>query len=296
MVHRQYEQFHPLAQLASLVTPGQDASPSAVVLLHGWLDNARSFDVLAAAAQQQGHGSDWIAIDMPGHGRSPWAISANDYMAWGYAAPVAHLIKSLGQPVDLICHSMGTNTGIMLAASHLLAIRSLTLLDGVGPLTDNENTSGLQLQKGLAQALDNRNFAGSRQQSVCRFATIEDAVKKRQQFSQYLSCEELTKMVRRSLIRSEDGFGWGTDPRLRQHSLVRLNEDHVASYCRAIDIPVLVIQANQSILPEKLFQQRLDYFEQVQHKILTGHHHYHMVKSSCGELLETINSFHSRVS
>ena len=288
----QYEQFDPELQLASLVTPSEQASSANVVLLHGWLDNARSFDGLAAKAQRQGHGADWVAVDMPGHGRSAWSSSANDYMAWGYIAPLARFVEKMTNPVDLVCHSMGTNTGILLAASRLLPIRSLTLLDGIGPFTDSEHTFASQLKKGMAEQLNSSSHVVGRSQATRRFANVADAIERRQQFSRYLTCADLDPMMRRNLVKANGGYAWGTDPRLRLPSVVRFSEQHIRSYCHVIDIPVLVIQAQHSMIPNDLFTQRLAYFSHVQHQEVDGHHHCHMVGDTLDTVFQHISTFH----
>ena len=77
-----------------------------VLCLHGRLDNAASFDGLGP--QLAAAGFDVVALDFPGHGRSPWRADGMYTLATN-AAAVVHTLDALGwASCILIAHSLGT--------------------------------------------------------------------------------------------------------------------------------------------------------------------------------------------
>lgn len=283
----QYEQYNSLTGLSYLHTVSGTADTPTVVALHGWLDNSRSFDRLAKTTESR----QWLALDLPGHGRSAWSDSVADYSVWGYATRVASFIRNLNRPVDLVCHSMGTTTGLMLAATGLLPIRSITCIDGLGPWVDDSNTFAQQFKRSLQQQLSLDGSIISRDFAVRRFNSVAEAVARRNKLSNDLSVDELMPMVKRNLIQRNGGFAWSTDPKLRAPSMVRLSESHVEAYCRNLNLPVLLITASDSILSGEMVDRRLSYFAQISHQILSGGHHLHMSNSSVGPVARALESF-----
>src|SRR3954470_22505139 len=83
---------------------GQDGKPP-LVLVHGGLDHARSWDWIARAFTADYH---VYAYDLRGHGNSAWAPGA----AYGLAEHVLDLavlagIVGKGEPLRLVGHSLG---------------------------------------------------------------------------------------------------------------------------------------------------------------------------------------------
>ncbi|MFO7324581.1 MAG: pimeloyl-ACP methyl ester esterase BioH [Pseudomonadota bacterium] len=105
-----------------------DAAPSTgnvadgampLVLLHGWGMNLRAFDPLRAALPEV----ETRAIDLPGHGRSPW---------WPGAASFQELCEAVLAALPPRCHLLGWSLGgkvaLALAARHPARIARLVLL------------------------------------------------------------------------------------------------------------------------------------------------------------------------
>lgn len=109
-------------------TPGQPP----LVLVHGWMDVAASWQFMVDALAQD----RWIvAPDWRGYGQttgpgpSPDAYWFPDYLG-DLDALLDHL--SPGQPVDLVGHSMGGNVAMMYAGVRPERIRRLVNLEGFG--------------------------------------------------------------------------------------------------------------------------------------------------------------------
>jgi pimeloyl-[acyl-carrier protein] methyl ester esterase len=94
-----------------------DAAP--LVLLHGWGTNLRVFDRLRAALASEHR---VLAIDLPGHGRSPWPAHAASQQ-W-----LASLTAVLPRGAILIGWSLGGQLALQLASQPTLGVRRLVLI------------------------------------------------------------------------------------------------------------------------------------------------------------------------
>lgn len=84
----------------------------ALVLLHGWGLNLRVWDGLAAALCDRFR---VIAVDLPGHGRSPWLPEQSSLAA--QAAQVRETVAALAQEHSLVGWSLGGQLALQLAAA-----------------------------------------------------------------------------------------------------------------------------------------------------------------------------------
>jgi pimeloyl-[acyl-carrier protein] methyl ester esterase len=90
-----------------------------VVLLHGWAMNLRVFDGLAAALAPTHR---VIAIDLPGHGRSPWRAGLTP------AVIADCLLEELPERCALIGWSLGGQLALRIAAGAPARVRRLVLV------------------------------------------------------------------------------------------------------------------------------------------------------------------------
>ena len=98
---------------------GDSDAAAPLVLLHGWGLNLRVFDRLRAAlgAEQR-----VLAIDLPGHGASPWAGQASGQQ---WLACIADLLP---RAATLLGWSLGGQLALQLASRASLAVRRLVLV------------------------------------------------------------------------------------------------------------------------------------------------------------------------
>lgn len=115
----------PLVRVASAAAPGHDdrviadeplyaerggaADGPLIVLLHGMGHTAQVWHGLVEHLDGRG----WLAVDLPGHGRSPWRAP---YTFDGMAAAVAAQLPPR-RPVLAVGHSMGGVVALALAAA-----------------------------------------------------------------------------------------------------------------------------------------------------------------------------------
>jgi pimeloyl-[acyl-carrier protein] methyl ester esterase len=104
-----------------LYTESSGASDAAapLVLLHGWGMNLRVFDGLRAALAQHHRVT---AIDLAGHGASPWSAERSPQQQ------LATLAALLPRAAVLVGWSLGGQLALQLAAEPALAVRRLVLI------------------------------------------------------------------------------------------------------------------------------------------------------------------------
>ncbi|CAN0378993.1 unnamed protein product, partial [Phaeothamnion confervicola] len=73
---------------------GDDAPQKRVLAIHGYLDNANSFDLLAPDLAQAGF--QVVAIDLPGHGRSQHLGIGGRYHFLDYPGYIVEFCRGMG--------------------------------------------------------------------------------------------------------------------------------------------------------------------------------------------------------
>lgn len=107
---------------------GDERSPL-LVLLHGWMDVAASFQFLVDAFSRDFH---VVAPDLRGFGRSQW--QPGGYWFADYVADLHFLLERMSPdaPVALAGHSLGANVVMHYAGAKPHRVRCLIALDGFG--------------------------------------------------------------------------------------------------------------------------------------------------------------------
>lgn len=131
---------------------GDVHAPLRVLALHGWMDNAHSWQLLAPALA---HGCRVVALDLPGHGRSPHAHPSAEYSAIEHAYAAYDALDALGwlahdeRSFSLLGHSMGGGVACLLASAFPEQVRRLALVEGFGPLAREPAAFATQLRDAL---------------------------------------------------------------------------------------------------------------------------------------------------
>ena len=119
-----------------------------LLCLHGWLDNAASYTMLAPWLEQY----YVVALDLTGHGRSDWRAANASYHIWDDLPELVGVLDELGW--DRFClmgHSRGAIISCLLASTLPERVDRLVLLDAVMPAPVSEDLFPAQMRKFLNQ-------------------------------------------------------------------------------------------------------------------------------------------------
>lgn len=247
---------------------GDDGGTPALAL-HGWLDNAASFDRLAPLLP----GLRLCALDFAGHGRSAHRPPGVPYHLVDNVAEVIGVADALGwQQFVLLGHSLGAAVGTLLAGAFPRRVRAAVLIEGLGPLTTEASGAPAALAKSVLQRL--AVPAGA---AATHYASFDEAVAARAGARLALSTEAATTLCRRGTREVDGGVVWRSDPRLRQTSPLRLTEDLVAAFIERIEAPTCLIRgADGPPVDDRTYSRRAAAHRNLEVVVLPGNHHLHL--------------------
>jgi len=280
-----YCQFETPAGVLGGLCWGRTDNPP-IIALHGWLDNAASFSRLGPRLALDHR---VIALDLPGHGQSFHRPPGESYEMLDYVRDLAQFLECHApEGAILLGHSLGGIIGLLLAVAAPDRVRGLIMIDSLGPLVGDAESFPGDLRKSI-----DRMRGGSRG-SLPVYADPEEAVTARMGGRIPLSRDAAEVIVPRNLIKSDNGWSWVTDPRLRYPSMHRLDEAEVTACLRAVAVPVLVVRASHGLLTYKreMMEERYGYLPDYRILDTQGGHHCHVdgrveeISAGCREWLE----------
>lgn len=253
-----------------------------VIGLHGWLDNAATFDLIGPALDKV----QLIALDLPGHGLSDH-LPAGGYSLWQQAATVLQVADDLGwDRFALLGHSMGGIISCILSGTVPERLLGAAMIDGILPVTGEAADAPQQMA---------RFFKATRALATKRKPIYDNATKAVTArimggtFS--ISRDAASRLVERGLMPEQGGWTWRSDPQLMLPSPMRLTTEHAVAFAEAIRTPTCLILANQGVMakrPELL--ERIGRFKHIQTHRLDGGHHLHL-EAQAPAVATIINSF-----
>ncbi len=260
---------------------GDKAKPT-IVCLHGWLDNGATFHRLAPLLAKNYH---LLVVDLPGHGLSQPLADGAHYYIWQNIETIFEFLAVMGMDhVHLLGHSMGGVVASLFAGTFPGKVSSLILLDSLGPMTSESKQTPQQLAKAI---IDSQRISSP----LRIFDKVDDALLARKKSSPSMSDDSLRPIVERNLKSVAGGYCWQTDVRLRHTSKVRLTEDQVLSFLSSIAAPVLVIMAEQGIVPKVWVEKRMQAVARGELVYFPGHHHFHAEAVPAKSIAEYIHQF-----
>jgi pimeloyl-ACP methyl ester carboxylesterase len=248
--------------------------------LHGWLDNANSFDAFAQAMPEL----DLFALDFAGHGCSDPRPSDVGYWGWLDIGDVIAVADRLGWGTfTIVAHSMGAEYSTQLVGLYPERVAAQICIDGYV-----EATSIDVVLDAVRENLDTCLVASDG--SMRPYPSLE-AMAVRLEQAKGIEFDAALALVRRGHKVTDAGFIWSTEARIRRTHTQRQPDDVVVALARRTRAPTLVITAGAG---EDWFQHSLDLvrgvlpgFRQVS---IAGPHHLHM-SVALPEVVEEIRRF-----
>lgn len=238
-----------------------EAKNPALVLLHGFMSHAHTWDTFSGAAAARFH---VIALDQRGHGNSGWPHEP-DYAPEHYAADLEAVIEALRlAPVVLVGHSMGGRSAAISAAAHPERVGKLVIVD-----TPPEPPPLLRQMR--AEALKNPPPENPRHP---QFTTVEEVVKSA--MAEYpLTPEPLLRhATRHNLKQLPSGtYTWKHDPRLF-NSFLRAKPFDLYGELAKLRCPTLLVRGSESpMLSEDLARKMVSRIPRCTYAVIQGAAH-----------------------
>lgn len=241
-----------------------------LLALHGWLDNAASFDALGERWRR----GPLLAMDMPGHGLSDNKPVHATYQIWDDLLVILAVADAMGwERFGLLGHSRGAIMSMLLSSACPERIAALICLDGLVPGPVRAEDAPTQ----LANFLRDYRALPRRQPRV--YASLDEVVAARQR-AMPMGDAAARKIAERGAIRVEDGYIWNSDPRLKAASAFKLTEIHLRALLSALKMPVLLLLAEEGFGRFAPLDALLPCIEQCRVERLPGSHHFHMEEAA----------------
>jgi pimeloyl-ACP methyl ester carboxylesterase len=238
-----------------------------ILAFHGWLDNANSFAPLAE------YFSDYrfIAVDLPGHGKSSHKPEGTIYHFAEYTLEIVAIAEALGlKDFILLGHSMGAAISTLVAGTGLLSIEKLILIEALGPISSPPANAPDILHDAIKQILHPRG------KKETYFPNWESAIAVRMRAGD-MNRDSVEKLMERGLEKGPKGLKPRRDLRLHYNSLFRLTEEQIIAFCQNIPCPTLLILGNESMYPiTSIYQARKQAVNSLTEVNLPGGHHLHL--------------------
>jgi pimeloyl-ACP methyl ester carboxylesterase len=238
-----------------------------LLLCHGWLDHAHSFDWLCAELP-----ASWrkVAIDFRGHGESSHLLPGASHGYADYLADIEAALDGLGwSSVHLAGHSLGGSACIGYAAARPERVRSLTLIESLGPSGGPPELAVGRLTQFLNDLKKPRHKRA--------YPSVEEVAARIRENNSGLSEAVALHLARFGVRKTSEGFKFTFDPALRRHSGLILDEDQLLAVMGAVQCPVQVIHGSGGFsFEDEQMQRRLQKLRSPPTVRLEGGHHIHL--------------------
>jgi pimeloyl-ACP methyl ester carboxylesterase len=251
------------------------ANTRPVLALHGWLDNAASFDALAPLLPD----TDLVALDLAGHGWSYHRTPQSTYNVWDDLPDLVRVADALGWTrFHLLGHSRGAIIAALLTAALPERILGTVLLDGLTPpplpVADTFAQLGRHLQEHLREP-----------RVPARYESRERALEVRCRVGG-IGPEAAWPIVERGLRLVGDSWQWRADPRLNFASAFKLSAEQIELLLKILSRrPHLLVMAEEGLAKRMVGSEQL---EGLNWRCLPGGHHFHLegdaVEAVAGEI------------
>ncbi|XP_029202241.2 serine hydrolase-like protein 2 [Acropora millepora] len=263
-----------------------------VLGLHGFLDNANTFDRIACLLPEDIY---FIALDFPGHGKSSHRWPGMPYLHFEYIADVKKVVSHLQwKKFSIIGHSMGAGVGAHYAGTFPSEVENLILLDFTGPSTyPVDKTAPV-----LAHYATSMANVKARTQYV--YPNLESAAERRQlvpTFGTTLTREDAILLVRRGTRSTKNGLIFSHDPAIK-HVCVPffVPEESLLSIFSKIQCKVLALYGTDNkteLIENDKARERINVINKTAKMILLkrikGGHYFHLENPS--EVVQAIKMF-----
>jgi len=256
-----------------------------ILALHGWLDNASSFEPLADFFSKKNLDYHIVAIDFPGHAYSSWRPERTVFSFIDYIADIKAILLNLNwKSCIMLGHSMGGGLASLFSGTFPELVDKLILIEALGPVTREASEAPENLALAINRFLDH----SSREEESGSFRSLDQLIKLRLRAGK-MKLDSAKLLIERGTELLSDGtFRLRRDPRLNLPSFLRLTESQVIEFLSRISSPSLLIWGEEGYQWEKkVLQKRAEAVRELKQITVKGNHHLHMDEpESVGQIIE----------
>lgn len=213
------------------------------ILIHGFLDHARSWEPFVESLLKKSRQPRWIvAPDCRGHGDSGWVGAGGYYHFHDYLFDLDSLIDALAVPsATLMGHSMGGTISFLYTGTFPRRVKKLILVEGIGPLSVKFSDAPGRMEKWITEVKE------SPRRAAREYVTLEEAAKRLQRANPRLSSELALHLARWGMKKKDNGkWTWKFDPLHRTTAPQPFYSGQALEFFCRIECPVLVVQGKES--------------------------------------------------
>jgi pimeloyl-ACP methyl ester carboxylesterase len=232
-----------------------DPDGEPLVLVHGFLDHARSWERFVAALEEKSPVPPRIiAPDCRGHGDSGWVGAGGYYHFPDYIWDLNALVEALKlSAFSLVGHSMGGTISFLYTGTYPARIRKLVLVEGIGPLPAEFSDAPGRMERWITEMrlLPHRK--------IVEYATLEVAADRLRRRNPRLQPDLALELARTGMRRLENGsWVWKFDPLHRTAAPQPFYSRQAIEFFRRIECPVLIVNGAESrMTPRPDLEERI---------------------------------------
>ncbi|CAD7003397.1 probable serine hydrolase [Ceratitis capitata] len=248
--------------------------------LHGWQDNAGTFDTLAPLLPQH---VGFLALDLPGHGRSSWLPSGMSYHSIDLVSTLLRIMDFFKwDKVSMICHSMSSVNGFVFSAFYPEKVDMMVGLDVLKPLSRNSVKIVDNYKECLIKTIAYEKRHSKSEPPCYEWDKLVDrlhygsnkSVKKE-------SCKYLLNRAIQPCKSDPKKYYFARDSRLKQSMYYGFSKGVALEMAQRISSPYMFIKASQGPYYEerKYFDEALDIMKRnplFEYYEVEGSHHVHL--------------------
>ncbi len=213
-----------------------------LILVHGFLDQARSWQPFVTAITQRLNGLWIVAPDCRGHGDSGWIGAGGYYHFPDYVLDLDYLVRHLTvERFALVGHSMGGTIAFLYAGTFRDRVTRLVLIEGIGPVGASFSDAPRQMEKWIAE-VHQRGRSHLRE-----YPSIEAGALQLEKTNPRLSRGLALNLARWGMRpTSRSTWVWKFDPLHRTTSPQPFYPAQAIEFMRRIECPVLLVDGKLS--------------------------------------------------
>lgn len=227
-----------------------------LILIHGFLDHARSWESFVQSVQSQSKKPLWIiAPDCRGHGDSDWVGAGGYYHFPDYVYDLEFLTHALGVfPVNLMGHSMGGTVSFLYTGTFPQRVEKLILVEGMGPLGLSFSDAPARMERWILES------RAVRQRKSLEYSTLEQGAQRLRRTNPRLGAEQALNLARSGMKQTKSGkWAWKFDPLHRTTAPQPFYSKQAFEFLHRVECPVLIVKGKESRQsPRPDMQKRLE--------------------------------------